>query len=193
MPKWPKQHTDYLRELVGENHSASTIAMMMIDKFGPVAKCSRSAVIGKSSRMGLRLNSAARGFAARINGNKVIKDRPAPRPPRESGKDAGIVRSLRKQFSQASAPIKVPPAPKEAPPIVCQPVTFSDLRRTHCKWPLGDPRDDDFMFCGAPRPGDSPYCLGHQFIAHVQRSYAPRTRPDLKPSRFTLTSQSSFD
>ena len=46
------------------------------------------------------------------------------------------------------------------------PVALFDLRLRHCRWPIGDPRDVDFGFCGEGRdqPG-SPYCAAHRALA----------------------------
>jgi GcrA cell cycle regulator len=30
-----------------------------------------------------------------------------------------------------------------------------------CRWPLGDPAEPGFAFCGAPRLGRQPYCGCH--------------------------------
>lgn len=30
-----------------------------------------------------------------------------------------------------------------------------------CRWPVGDPSEPDFSFCGAPRLGRSSYCCDH--------------------------------
>jgi len=35
-----------------------------------------------------------------------------------------------------------------------------------CKWPVGDPREDDFGFCGATRMDRSPYCKQHVEVAY---------------------------
>jgi hypothetical protein len=34
-----------------------------------------------------------------------------------------------------------------------------------CRWPLGDPAEADFAFCGAPRFGRGPYCRCHGTLA----------------------------
>lgn len=39
--------------------------------------------------------------------------------------------------------------------------------RGGCVWPIGDPRDADFGFCGAARSGDGPYCAEHRKCAYV--------------------------
>lgn len=37
-----------------------------------------------------------------------------------------------------------------------------------CRWPIGDPRDADFGFCGRAR-ADGPYCQGHSQMAFRRR------------------------
>ncbi len=34
-----------------------------------------------------------------------------------------------------------------------------------CKWPIGDPRDEAFSFCG-DRAEDGPYCVRHCQVAY---------------------------
>lgn len=38
--------------------------------------------------------------------------------------------------------------------------------RTHCHWPLTDPRAADFRFCGAGKLPDGSYCREHHQKAH---------------------------
>ena len=44
-------------------------------------------------------------------------------------------------------------------------VSLRDLSHTDCRWPLGDPKDKDFAYCGLPSNG-GPYCAGHHRVAH---------------------------
>lgn len=37
-----------------------------------------------------------------------------------------------------------------------------------CRWPLGDPRDDDFCFCGKKVRTGQTYCEEHAAIAYVK-------------------------
>lgn len=37
-----------------------------------------------------------------------------------------------------------------------------------CRWPLGDPRDDDFCFCGKKVKTGQTYCEEHAAIAYVK-------------------------
>ncbi len=56
-----------------------------------------------------------------------------------------------------------PPPPIDAPaPFL---IALEDLEAHHCRFPIGDPRDDGFGFCGHPRAG-SPYCPFHARLAY---------------------------
>ncbi|WP_282609969.1 GcrA family cell cycle regulator [Pelagibius sp. Alg239-R121] len=43
-------------------------------------------------------------------------------------------------------------------------------RGPKCLWPIGDPGDDDFHFCGEPAQSGKPYCSEHCARAYITRS-----------------------
>jgi len=45
-------------------------------------------------------------------------------------------------------------------------ITISSLERSMCKFPIGDPRDDDFHFCAQKIFPRSVYCEYHNSIAY---------------------------
>jgi len=45
--------------------------------------------------------------------------------------------------------------------------TIANLGQRECRWPIGDPRDADFHFCGAPQASGRPYCAHHWGMAFV--------------------------
>lgn len=45
-----------------------------------------------------------------------------------------------------------------------------ELQGPTCRWPIGDPREPDFHFCGAPALPGKPYCREHAAIAYVNSS-----------------------
>ena len=59
-------------------------------------------------------------------------------------------------------------APRNVPPPSV--VLFPD--RGHCVYPIGDPGDDGFHFCGAAIRDGSPYCADHHRICY-QRAPLP--------------------
>ncbi len=42
-----------------------------------------------------------------------------------------------------------------------------DLKRQTCHWPIGDPKDEDFYFCGAQCVTGKPYCPEHCKVAYT--------------------------
>lgn len=39
-----------------------------------------------------------------------------------------------------------------------------------CQWPIGNPRDPDFRFCGNAAAPDRPYCEDHCAVAYRRKS-----------------------
>ena len=44
-------------------------------------------------------------------------------------------------------------------------VTILTLNENRCKWPIGDPNDIDFHFCGHEPQSKAPYCTEHAKVA----------------------------
>ena len=51
-------------------------------------------------------------------------------------------------------------------PFEIKAIKMVDLREKMCRWPQGDPRDDDFVFCGHERAAGLPYCREHARMAY---------------------------
>lgn len=45
-------------------------------------------------------------------------------------------------------------------------IAITDLQAGMCKWPIGDPKQPDFRFCGHPQHEGKPYCTAHCAIAY---------------------------
>jgi GcrA cell cycle regulator len=52
-----------------------------------------------------------------------------------------------------------------------------DLEIGRCKWPRGDPRDENFEFCGGKAIPDMPYCAGHSRLAYQPAQSRRPTTP----------------
>jgi len=46
-----------------------------------------------------------------------------------------------------------------------RPKKLLDLKTSDCRWPIGEPRQEDFHFCGKPRLADRPFCEPHWRMA----------------------------
>ena len=45
---------------------------------------------------------------------------------------------------------------------------LADLSPNQCRWPSGNPGDEDFEFCGAPVQHGKPYCRSHSARAYTR-------------------------
>jgi GcrA cell cycle regulator len=46
------------------------------------------------------------------------------------------------------------------------PMTFAQIKDGLCRWPLGEPEDLDFKFCGRSSNKDKVYCSEHHELAY---------------------------
>lgn len=154
---WTDERVTLLRKLWAEGLSASQIAKQL----GGVT---RNAVIGKVHRLGLA--------------GRATPSRPAKRP----------VRTARPRVIGPSAP-RLRTAP-HTPTVVIpelEPLRGEDgrsanvltLNESMCKFPIGDPTDPNFAFCGRGAVG-GPYCADHARLAY-QPSQAKKRRASGEP------------
>lgn len=106
----------------------------------------RNQVIGKMTRLGLgRSAPAAPGCVT-----TQIK-RPRPATPAVAAQVLVASKPIARA-AQADAPTWTPPT----------------AGSRACKWPIGDPREPDFSFCGSPAAPGRPYCGDHCRVAYVK-------------------------
>lgn len=169
---WTDERVEILTKLWAEGLSASQIA----NRLGGVT---RNAVIGKVHRLGL-------------SGRTTTSRAKAPRPRRRaSSKPAGrgggaTLRThgnvaLKAYFDpDAEVEPDLAPAPIEELFIpVSQRASILTLKETMCRWPIGDPGDEEFHFCGRSSDQGVPYCEFHSRIAYQPAQARRRNRGTL--------------
>jgi len=57
--------------------------------------------------------------------------------------------------------------PAEAKKVETRIFTLTDLSAQTCRWPIGDPKHEDFRFCGRSVAAGKPYCAEHCSVAYV--------------------------
>ena len=77
-----------------------------------------------------------------------------------------------REGEDAPEPFAVVPAPPEpVTPQIMVPIK-RHRGKTECLWPIGDPGDDGFRFCGEAAEEGKPYCAEHCAKAYLVRTRA---------------------
>lgn len=148
---WTDDRVELLRKLWLEGLSASQIA----NELGGVT---RNAVIGKVHRMGL---------SGRVKASSA-----SARPKRNTARAGGVktargnIKSNTGKTGLANVAVHKPAPIIDLPEPVIKMLNLLQLTDQTCRWPVGDPQEEDFGFCGnSPREGD-PYCEYHCRLAY---------------------------
>ena len=158
MASWTDDRVTRLKSLWLDGHSASAVARQL----GGVT---RNAVIGKVHRLGL---------SGRTQPSPPDRLKRAPTQP--------AVR-MRSPARPVAKPIPFTATLVRAAPAIDPDTPRTPLLRLSacgCRFGLGDPRDDGFGFCGAPRVRGA-YCAPHAEIA-----YQPPSPTRMKADRRLL-------
>ncbi|MEZ5828752.1 MAG: GcrA family cell cycle regulator [Hyphomicrobiales bacterium] len=149
---WTDERVELLKKLWAEGLSASQIA-------GRLGGVTRNAVIGKVHRLGLSGRAtSSRSSAPRPRRNHV------PRQHRSSSLTFGTRGNVALKPSYEA---EYDPAPLQELVIpLHERASILTLKETMCRWPIGDPTEEDFHFCGRKKLGTVPYCEHHARMAY---------------------------
>lgn len=157
---WTDERRQRAFDLWKDGKSASEIAKAL-------GGCTRSAVIGLAHRAGLTHPSR--------NVPKKPKAPPVERAPHQNN---GLRFRTRRPLVLGPG---FDPTVKPPTPIVADDepgsATIHTLNAQVCRWPIGDPREEGFTFCGADK-ARGPYCEAHGAVA-----YQPITASQQKAQR----------
>jgi len=153
---WTDDRVEMLKKLWMEGLSASQIA----NRMGGVT---RNAVIGKVHRLGL----SGRATTSRVSRTRTRKPRAPSNPVTNVFRSAG---NTALKADQGLAPDYRPePKPAIIQELQIPPgerASILTLNENTCRWPIGDPEDEDFYFCGRQPQDNLPYCQHHVRIAY---------------------------
>ncbi|MBR6411612.1 MAG: global cell cycle regulator GcrA-like protein [Alphaproteobacteria bacterium] len=71
---------------------------------------------------------------------------------------------IKKKEVPAPAPVPSKPQPKKKTVGKCH---LMDLKSNTCRWPIGEPENEDFHFCGKTTVTGKPYCEEHCKAAYT--------------------------
>jgi GcrA cell cycle regulator len=177
---WTNARIELLQKLWLKGWSASRIA-------GELAHgITRNAVIGKVYRLGLS------GRAKALPGN-VPASPPHQKAPRRAAHQHANSPQVVGNTALALHPFVIevagPQTVRDVVVPISEPVTIWELRESMCRWPIGDPAQSEFRFCGAKKlPGQGPYCACHAGLAYqVQHDRRRERRSQKRPAKCTMS------
>jgi GcrA cell cycle regulator len=171
---WTAEAVEDLKKLALQGKSASHISVAL-------GVGSRNAVIGKASRIGIKLSG---GGGASGRGKGLPR---APRPKWAAAQTTRPLAGAQRSGAAVAHDLQVSPGDGGAAGKSFGVVEIGEMRRLRledirdsaCRWPLGDPRSGDFAYCGLTPVGGQSYCAGHCQMAYRSshaRPIAPERR-----------------
>lgn len=158
---WPEEKVTLLLKLVAEGQSGGQI--------GRAIGKSRCAVLGKISRLEAAGQKIERRGAILKQGSapaKGVAARPQPSLHSVAVSGVALAKRGRPAYSKVFGPVVSVALPEPVPLVNGERVTLLKLTSKTCKWPIGDPQEKDFCFCGHKPREKSPYCEYHARAAY---------------------------
>jgi GcrA cell cycle regulator len=156
---WTDDRVELLKKLWNDGLSASQIA-------GELGGVTRNAVIGKVHRLGLSGRAKTQASASSARPRKA-----APRPASNFSAH-GATRGATALAPRPRPEPETRPEPRVElldPDVVVpfsERVTIMELRENMCRWPMGDPTQPEFRYCGLKTDTGMTYCAYHCRIAY---------------------------
>ena len=177
---WTDERVDKLKELWGDGMSASQIAKIL----GGVT---RNAVIGKVHRLGLSNRGTASGGQPAPDEAKPASKPAKPSRPAKAAAEPKDTAAVPVEVKPAPVVVRTQPVIRDAtqpraPGLptpeeqaaratlveiekIARRLDLLSLTERTCKWPIGDPTEESFHFCGLPSVAGKPYCEHHVAVA----------------------------
>jgi GcrA cell cycle regulator len=159
--QWTAEAIEDLKRLALEGRSAAVIAATL-------GMASRNAVIGKASRIGIKLNGGGRAAVSSKTGAAARRAQWATIANRSPGSAEPSATTVLARRPGVTPGDERGPAwmLAEAEVGEMRRLRFEDIREAVCRWPLGDPRSGDFAYCGLQPVAGQSYCAGHCRMAY---------------------------
>ena len=164
---WTDERVERLTKLWADGLSASQIAA----ELGGV---SRNAVIGKVRRLNLP-GRAKSGGSSSSRSKRVASGRGSYGACSGAPCTAGATALKQDVIADAIAEVDTRPIKDVVVPISRR-LPLTELTEKTCKWPVGDPLQEDFCFCGVYCDESAPYCTYHARLAFQPAAERRRAR-----------------
>ncbi len=170
---WTEQMVEDLKKMWKEGLTTGEIGRRL--------NVSKNSIVGKVHRLGLSGRPSPIKRKDSSDNSKPAKTPVTATKPAEKAAKAPAPKPIKEQPPKEKAPkietpvqikeaeIKYTPAIKaETTPCDPENMSLTDLDNHTCRWPLGDPKDENFHFCGKKVRIGQTYCDEHAAVAYVK-------------------------
>ncbi len=144
---WTDEMIDGLRKMWKQGLTTNEIAKQL--------GVSKNSIVGKVHR----LNLTARP-------SPIKKKEDSAQDPQKMAPESADTKTAVKKITINPVEIKKTAMAATGKDSGC--LKLTDLDNHTCRWPMGDPRDDNFCFCGKKVRSGQTYCEEHAAIAYVK-------------------------
>lgn len=160
---WTDQMVEDLKRMWDEGLTTGEIGKRLgVSKNSIVGKVHRLQLSGRPSPI-KKKDAPTAETPAPAKPSKAEKTSSQPNKPKEEKVSAPKEEEI---VVEISAPVSAP-APKAASKPSGK-TMLTDLDNHTCRWPIGDPKDENFHFCGRKVKIGQTYCEEHANIAYVK-------------------------
>ena len=174
---WTDQMVEDLRKMWKEGLTTGEIGRRLnVSKNSIVGKVHRLGLSGRPSPIKKKEDNAAPDQPKAAPAPKAADKKPAKTPAAKSAPKAPAAPSPKtetKPQEKTAAPVV-----EKAPIIATKPaapahkhygnLSLTELDNHTCRWPIGDPKDENFHFCGKKVRIGQTYCEEHAAMAYVK-------------------------
>lgn len=158
---WTDEMVEDLRKMWKEGLTTGEIGRRL--------QVSKNSIVGKVHRLGLS------GRPSPIKKKEENSTEEAAKPAKVATPKATPVKEKEAEKIEIKAEAKESKtsetpkfSPRERSHKVNHNVSLADLDNHTCRWPVGDPKDENFHFCGKKVKIGQTYCEEHATIAYVK-------------------------
>lgn len=158
---WTDEMVEDLRRMWKEGLTTGEI--------GKRLNVSKNSIVGKVHRLGLSGRPSPIKKKEDAQTEPKAKETPAKQI-KEPAKEAPKPAVKKETEPQVKSPAPAPKAVVEPRHKAGHNISLTDLDNHTCRWPIGDPKDDNFHFCGKKVRIGQTYCEEHAAVAYVKPS-----------------------
>lgn len=177
MSRWTEERVEFAKKRWKEGGSGAEIAAELGEGF------TKNSVICKMFRLGLSFQGGSRdGRSASDRSTRSRADKPSL-----PGRARSAVKAQAKAVDRAAKEARTASVRSSRSTLEHLPLTAPQMPPTGhygaeavhalvegaCKWPVGDPLDKDFRFCGCQSQSGHVYCQYHTRMAYVPSKSRP--------------------